>query len=166
MSKPAYRLKPVLDLRNKAQEDAGRLVAHRRRQLEEAEDELSRRERELNDCRLRQAQARQQMFESAAIGIESHILLDHRTHVSDLKRLELSLVERAEQQRSEVARAQSEVEQAIAALIEAAKQSQMIEKHRQSWTEKIRLDEQRKQQKISDEIGAIIYEWRKEPVIK
>jgi flagellar export protein FliJ len=56
-----------------------------------------------------------------------------------------------------VANAEAEVEKALDALIEASREVQVIEKHRETWQQRTRREEQLREQKIGDEIGAVTY---------
>jgi flagellar export protein FliJ len=157
MPKPKYRLQPVLDVRGKAKQAAASLVASRREQLAAAEAELSRRRQTLAACRRRQANAQKKMLEEFEQGAEAHTLVTHRTHLADLRRTEQELTAKVEDQCRAVTSAEAEVEKALAALIEASKEMQVIEKHRETWREHTRREEQLREQKIGDEIGAVTY---------
>ena len=158
MAKEKYRLQSVLDVRDRAKQDAARTVAARRAQLAEAEAELARREQAVEDCRARQVEARARMVEETKEGAEAHRLVAHRTHLTDLRETEAQLLAAVGQQKNVVARAEAEVEKALAALVEAAKELQVMEKHRETWRERLRRDGARREQKLNDEIGAILRE--------
>jgi sugar-specific transcriptional regulator TrmB len=51
MNRAKYRLQSVMDARERLKQEAARLVASRRAQLDEAERELARRESALEECR-------------------------------------------------------------------------------------------------------------------
>jgi flagellar export protein FliJ len=155
--KQKYRLQPVLDVRDKAKQAAAVLVATRREQLVAAEEKLRQRREELAACRRRQAMAQEQMFKEFERAVEAHTLVTHRTHLADLRRIEEEMLAKVEEQRRAVVNAEAEVEKALTALIEASREVQVIEKHRENWRQRARRDEQLRDQKIGDEIGAITY---------
>ena len=62
-----------------------------------------------------------------------------------------------EEKKRAVANAEAEVEKAVAVLIELSRDVRVIEKHRESWRERTRREEQLQEQKIGDEIGAATY---------
>jgi hypothetical protein len=161
MAKPNYRLQMVLEIRKKAQEQAARITAEKRRVLVEAEAELLRRQDEVKACRRQQMAARNQMYMEAAQGIHAGQWLIHRTHLADLKGLEQQLVAAEEEQRTAVGRAESELERAIAGFIEASRQARMIETHKESWQEQTQRQAELQQQKVSDEIGSLLFAHRK-----
>ncbi|MGH9901087.1 MAG: flagellar FliJ family protein [Pyrinomonadaceae bacterium] len=156
MTKGRYRLQPVLDVRAKAKEDAVRHVALRRNQLREAEEELARRVGELARCRGHQQTARAAMLGAAERGAAARLLAGHRTHLADLRRQESELLAAVDEQRAAVARAEREVEGALAVLAEASKEHRVIEKHRENWREAERLGERRREQKLGDEIASVL----------
>lgn len=162
MSKKKYRLQPVLHVRERARQEAGQRVAERRRILADAETELARRQQSVADCRLRQTKAQAKMMRELAHGTEAHTVVEYRMHLDDLKLLEQHLQEQVEQQQGVVARAAADVEMALTALMEAAKEVKVIEKHREEWTERNRREEVRRDQKLSDEIGSILHGRRKD----
>lgn len=160
MAVKKYRLEPVLGAREQAKREAERLLAARTRQLSDAEEELARRLGAVEDCRGRQAAARAEMLESMSGGTAAARALAHRTHLADLRAEEETLRAAAEEQRGAVARCEAEVERARAALVEAAREVRVIEKHKENWQERERRDALRREQKLNDEIGAILHERR------
>jgi flagellar export protein FliJ len=157
MPRQKYRLRPVLDVRQKAKQAAAKLLAARRAQLAEAEAELVRRNTAVDSCRAQQVTAQEKMLEEVTRGLAAHGLVVHRTHLADLRRIEQELVAEVEVQRRTVAAAEAEVDKAVTALIEASKEVQVIEKHHDTWQQSTRREEQRREQKIGDEIGAITH---------
>jgi flagellar export protein FliJ len=155
--KQKYRLQPVLDLRDKAKQAAARLVATRREQLSAAEAELALRKQAVLDCRMQQASAQQKMAAAASRVVAANTLVKHRTHLADLRDLEQQLVAKVDEQKLVVAGAEAELEKALDALIEASREVQVIEKHRETWQQRTRKEEQLKEQKIGDEIGAVTH---------
>jgi flagellar export protein FliJ len=161
MSKKKYRLQPVLNVRERARHEAGKRVEERRKILADAEAELARRRQSVIDCRLRQTRAHALMMRKLMQGTQAHNPVEYRTHLDDLKLLEQSLQEQVERQQAVVERAANDVEMALAALTESAKEVKVIEKHREEWTARNRLEEVRQDQKLSDEIGSILHGRRK-----
>jgi flagellar export protein FliJ len=155
-----YRLQPVLGAREQSKREAERLLAARMAQLAEAEAELARREREVESCRERQASARAEMLEMMNEGAAAARALSHRTHLADLRAQEEALRAAVGEQRAVVARCEAELERARAALVEAAREVRVIEKHKENWREGERRESARREQKLNDEIGAILHERR------
>lgn len=161
MAKDGYRLGPVLEVRERAKREAARVVAARRAQLEQAEAELARREAEVVACRERQRVGQAEMFGEAQRGTEARRMVAHRTHLADLRRREEQLLAAVEEQRRVVERAGRDLEAALAALAEATKEVRVIEKHRENWREGERRALLKREQKISDEIAAVLHRRQK-----
>lgn len=160
MATKKYRLQSVLGAREQAKREAERLLAARMRQLAEAEEELTRRLRAVEACRERQAAAHAEMFQTMSGGAAAVRALAHRTHLADLRAEEETLRATVEEQRGVVARCEAELERARAALVEAAREVRVIEKHKENWHERERRESLRREQKLNDEIGAILHERR------
>lgn len=161
MSKPKYRLQPVLEIRVQARQAAARAAAGRREELAEAAAELVRRGDEVAACRARQAAAQEEMFDEAARGAEARRLVTHRAYLADLRHIERELSSRYEQQRAAVTLAEGELERAVATLLEAVKEVQVIESHHRSWRERTGREEGRRAQKLSDEVAALTRQHRR-----
>ncbi len=161
--KQKYRLQVVLNVREKAKDEAARTVALRRQQLAEAENELKRREESVENCRQQQKAARRKMSDEMLSGILAQSIIGHRNHLEDLKILETELQAAVEQQKKNIARAETEVENALAKLIETSKDLQVIETHKDNWQTQLTKENSRREQKLNDEIGAILYERRIKP---
>lgn len=160
MAVKKYRLQPVLGAREQAKREAERLLAARMAQLAEAEEELARRVGAVEACRERQASARAEMLEAMTGGAAAARALAHRTHLADLRAQEEGLRAAVEEQKGAVARCEAELERARAALVEAAREVRVIEKHRENWREGERREAVRREQKINDEIGALLHDRR------
>ncbi|MFN0124340.1 MAG: hypothetical protein ACKV2V_27895 [Blastocatellia bacterium] len=154
MPRPKYRLTPLIEIRERAKQDAARVVSRRREELAMAEAELVRREQAVIECRERQAEARRQMTTAAERGIQAAKLVLHRTHVDDLRLLEAQLQDEVEKQKTIVARAEAALDRALLALAEAARELQTVEKHRELWREQVKREAERRDQKLLDELGA------------
>jgi hypothetical protein len=109
-------------------------------------------------CRAQSQALLAAMFDSAERGIEAYRLVEFRTHLSDLRGMERDLVVAEERQRASVLRAESDLDKAIASLNEANEQEKIIEKHKESWRVRIRREEDHREQKLNDEVSAILYE--------
>jgi flagellar export protein FliJ len=157
-----YRLETVLGIRNRVKTDAARAVAHRLEQLQSAEEELSRRQQKLQACFEKQALAQAAMNEELAKGIQARGVLAHQNYLNDLRKLEVELKNEVEKQIQIVTRAETELETAREKLSEAARDLKSIEVHKENWIISQEKEKSRREQKISDEIGAILH-GRREP---
>lgn len=157
MKAKKYRLQTVLTLRSRAKDEAARLVALRYEQLASAEEELLKRQRNLQSCYEKQTQAKTAMNEELDQGIQAKGVVSHRIFLKDLREQEIELKDAVEKQKTKVKRAEDEVEAARGKLVEAAKELRAIEVHKENWLTAEKTTENRHEQKLSDEIGAILH---------
>jgi flagellar export protein FliJ len=157
MKAKKYRLETVLMMRGRVKDEAARLVALRYEQLAQAEEELMHRQRNLQTCYEKQTQARTAMNDELDKGIQAKGVMAHRNFLQDLRDQEIQLKEAVEKQKKAVKRAEDEVEAAREKLIEAAKELKAIEVHKENWIAAEKVEQNRKDQKISDEIGSILH---------
>ncbi|OYT69654.1 MAG: hypothetical protein CFK52_13250 [Chloracidobacterium sp. CP2_5A] len=157
MKKARYRLQPVLEVREQAKKDAAQRLSDARQALADAEAELARRAAAVDACRQRQAEADAKLRAALQAGSAAHALLAHRTFLADLKEEEGRLRDAVERQRAVIQRAEEAVEAALQGLIEASKEAQAIERHRENWRLARKADEERRENKDNDEFGASRY---------
>lgn len=162
MPKPEkYNLQRLLEVRTRARESAIEFLAQKRAQLHETEMELATRKKAVVDCRKAQREAETVMMEKAVGGMKNSEIIVHRQNLFDLREIEKDLIRHVEQQKIIVERAEEEVEKALELLTEATKELQAIEKHRENWRREKKIQANRREQKIGDEIGAILHERQK-----
>jgi flagellar export protein FliJ len=157
MKPPKYRLQTVLDVRDKAKQDAATHLAACRTKVAEAEGELLRRLQKVERCREDQERLRRRMLQVTLEGVQAHSLVQHRLYLEELKRVEADLRQAVEQQRAAIAKLEREVDAAIVKLVEASREVQAIEKHRDAWREKSRREAERREQKRNDEISTAAF---------
>lgn len=156
-----YNLQRLLEMRERARDEAALYLAGCRDELQLAENELDRRKQAVEDCRRAQTEAQGAMIEKSSGGIRSSEIVRHRGHLTDLREKEAELRAAVEEQKGTVARAEQKVEKALTALGEASKEAKVIEKHRENWLAAKKNEAARREQKTGDEIGAILHERRK-----
>jgi flagellar export protein FliJ len=157
MPKKKYPYQVVLDVRAEKKREAGRVVASCREQLEEAEAELARRVRAVEESRRLHADAQQVLDELSTGPAKVRHVVEHREYVAELKHKERESEARVAEQRVEVARAAGALERAMSALVEAAREEQAAENHLADWRREQRREEERAEQKRFDEIGTAFY---------
>ena len=161
MKAKKYRLETVLSIRNRAKDEAVRLVGVRLQQLQSAEEELNRRQMQLQACYEKQNQAQSSMVEDLNKGLQAQKILAHQNYLNDLRKYEIELQVAVEEQIQNVSNAEKEVEAAREKLIESSRDVKSIEVHKANWQTAEQNQQNRREQKISDEIGAILHGRRK-----
>ncbi len=157
MKAKKYRLETVLTIRNRAREEAARQVALRLQQLEQAETELNRRQLKLQACYEQQNKAQTAMSEELSRGIQARNILAHQNYLNDLRKLEIEQKNEVEKQIQAVTKAEKELETAREKLVETARELKSIEVHKTNWQVAEQKVQTKREQKISDEIGAILH---------
>ncbi len=157
MKAKKYRLQTVLEIRNRAKDETARIVALRLHQLEEAEIELNNRRKQLQACYEKQNQAQTLMNNELNKGIQTKDVLAHQNFLNDLRVYEIELQTAVDKQIQTVSKAENEVEIAREKLMEAARDVKSIEIHKENWQTTQRTEINRKEEKLSDEIGAILH---------
>ena len=152
-----YRLETVLGIRNRAKDEAARQVALRLQMLQAAEEELVRRQRKLRTCYEQQNKAQALMNEELSKGIQARNVLAHQNYLNDLRKLETELKNEVEKQIQTVTKAEKELEAAREKLIAAGRDLKSIEVHKTNWQAAQQKEQNKREQKISDEIGAILH---------
>lgn len=157
MAKEKYRLQVVLEMREKLKKEAAQFVVLRRQQLAAAEEELVRRKQAVIDNLQMQRDAQDTMFSELNAGAEARFAVSYRIHLADLREDEIVLRENVVKQEKAVEQAEIEVERALELLAESAKEMKVIETHKDNWRTDKRRESERREQKLNDEIGAILY---------
>lgn len=155
--KKTYKLQRVLEIRERARDDAALSLKECRDELEAQENELRRREKKVEDCRKQQKKIDKQMVENAEEGIKSSEMVKYREHLVDLRDIEKGFLELVKDQKSVVTRAESKVAKALENLREAEMEVKVIEKHRENWDKKNAEEIRRLEKKENDEIGTLMH---------
>lgn len=153
-----YRLLRLLEIRERAREQAAIQLGECRRQLKLTEIELENRKQAVEDCRKAQNKTQIQMIEKSKGGIKSGEIARFRQHLSDLRESETNLIAAVAEQKKTVERAEQTVEKALNFLSEASKEAKVIDKHRENWRVEKKIETDRREQKSNDEIGAILHD--------
>ncbi len=152
-----YRLQTVLKIRANAKDEAGRLLSERMQELDEANAELNHRQTDLLACYEKQDRKQAAMIDLLECGTRIGDAIRHRTFLEDLRESETQLKESTEKQKDTVLRAENKLENARDKLVDATRDFKAIETHRTKWVEGVLMAAARREQKIGDEIGAILY---------
>lgn len=153
-----YKLQRLLEMRERTRDEAALYLADCRRELKAAENELNNRRKAVENCRRAQAEMQKALMEKSQSGMKSSEMVTYRQRLSDLRENEKMLLAAVEEQKTVVNRAEQKVDKALSSLNEAAKEVKVIEKHRENWRDERKIETERREQKLNDEIGAILHE--------
>jgi len=156
-----YNLQRLLEMRERARDQAAIYLAECRRQLAFAENELERRKQAVEECRNEQIEIQNALAGKSSAGIKANEIVRFRQYLIDLREKETNLLKAVEDQKAVIKREEKKVEKAFGELSEAAKELKVIEKHRENWQTEIKKDAEFREQKSNDETGAILHERHK-----
>jgi flagellar export protein FliJ len=155
---PPYRLQTLLEIRERAEEEAKNVFARAMAQLneekriqKEMEDEL---QRMIEDRKRR----RQEYADKLASG-EMKITDQASAYrfIDRMKEMEQEQQGRIDGQRENVREAEKVLKRAQDALIQATQDLKALQKHKEKWAEEVRKEMALKEEDMLDEIGQTIF---------
>lgn len=161
MKSEKYRLQKVLEIRSWAKEEATKTVTLSLQKLEQTEVDLNRCQLNLKSCKEKQKQAVKFLEVELNKGLSTNNIIQHRNFLDDLKKQEIELKNEVEKQKKIVEIAKKELDSAEEKLLETVRELKAIETHKTNWQTSEQNEKNRQDQKISDEIGAILHSRKK-----
>jgi len=155
---PPYRLQTVLEMRERAEEEAKQAFSEATQALVKARGELKRLEDDL-ETRKRERKAKVQAYlqEVMAKGVGASGLATMNRFEDRLKDEEAQVALDIDRQKEAVKDAEDFLEQRRHEMAEAAKEKKAIEKHKENWTAQIRKERQGREDLTQEEIGNTLY---------
>lgn len=157
-----YRLQIVLDKRQKAKENAEKLLGEAQKALEGERKKEADCVQAVADAKQRKEDARNELNQKI---LEGQLSIDKiRMGKDHLKSLDFEIKkaeQKLEEQRLKVKEAELFVEQRRSELIEKTKDFQAIEKHKEKWAENLKKELDNAEQNEQEEIGNVLFLARK-----
>lgn len=155
---PQYRLQTVLEMRERAEEEAKQAFAQAMVALKKAkdallvlEDDLKKRQQE------RKAKVRAFMDEVMAKGVRTGGLSSLNRFEERLKDEEELVKLEIERQKDVVAEAERVLEARRVDMAEAAKEKKAIEKHKETWAKEVKHARELREDLVQEEIGNTLH---------
>lgn len=161
MARARYRLEAMLRIKLREKQRAEFALAKAIEALKRAREKEQQLIKEKDEIVAKWMATRDEMHERMNVG---GLVFDGTVYVNYLRKLkeqEEEKVEAIEEQRQEVERCVEKVARRRRDYIEAAKQHQMMEKHRELWQKKINEELSRREEKEFDELGNTIHQLRR-----
>jgi flagellar export protein FliJ len=161
MPKPKYRLQALLTIKQRLKKKAEIQLARAIKELNEAKERLKELEKEKEEIIKAQEKARTEMTErmgSAAYVGEGNVYMNF---LRKLKEDEEAKEEEIEDQKQVVQEKEEGVALARREYIDACKELQVMEKHKELWEKKQRQELNKKEQREMDELGNTIHQLRR-----
>ena len=159
---PEYRLQTLLEIRERAENEAKeafalalRAVAEAKQELKRLEDDLARRKEE----RARKVKA--YLDELMAKGAGATAVQQMGVYEKRLRAEEEEVASQIEKQKDVVRDAEAEAERKRGELAEAAKELKAIEKHKEKWAKDVKAKREAREELAADEVGSAFYLARK-----
>ncbi|MFA4970973.1 MAG: hypothetical protein WC683_00065 [bacterium] len=165
MPKPKYRLEALLRIKARLKKRAEVALARALIELKKAREKLEELKEEKKKIVERWREARQEMRRDLSAGI---VVKKGNVHVNFLRKLkedEEKKEEEIEDQKAVVEDCETAVAKARREYIDASKQLQIMEKHKDLWAKKVRDELTRKEEREMDELSTTIHQlkrWRGE----
>ena len=165
MAKPKYRLEALLRIKARMKKRAEMALARAIIELKKAKERLEELKEEKERIVERWEEARKEMRAEMDAGV---VVKKGNVHVNFMRKLkedEEAKQEEIEDQEAVVEDCEAAVARARREYIEAAKQLQIMEKHKELWEKKVRNEISSREVKEMDELGGTIHKlknWRGE----
>lgn len=163
-----YRLQVLLTVKQRMKKRAEIRLAQAIKKLNEEKKKLEQLEEELEEIRKKWKQARLEMKSKLAGGA---LVGKGNVHVNYLRRLEedeKTKLEEIEDQKQAIEEATEKVAQARREYIDASRELQVMEKHKELWQKKVRGELSRREAHRLNELGNTIHQlrrWRGEKAV-
>ena len=159
--KERYRLEALLKIKLRNKREAEIELGRSFRALKEEQQRLKELEEEKKQIIQKREAARRDMAFKLASG-ESQIS-DSKKHLAFIQKLAEDEEEKAreiEDQKEEVQRAEERVAQARRDYIDACKEVQVMEKHKELWKQKLKKELEKREDKQMNELGNVLHQIR------
>ena len=155
---PDYRLQTLLGLREKAKDEAERHLGDCVRILKEEQERLADMEAELRRMvASREAKSRDYAEKQMRGEMSAQAMIGAQAYIERMKELEEGQERAIDGQKQVVENKKGDVEQARGLLVEANQELKALEKHKEKWAEKIKKEQQTKEEAELDELAQTMY---------
>lgn len=156
---PPYRLQALLEIRERAKEEAENAFSDAVKAAEKQKAELKRMEQELEKRKAERKQKVQEYLQQimAKGNTGPNAFTSMNRYEERLKDEEAQLALEIEQQKEAVKVAEKLVEQRRREMAEAAKELKAIEKNKETWQKQVRAERQAKEELNQEEIGNTLF---------
>lgn len=154
-----YRLQPLLEIKLRARRKAEIRLAKAIARLEEEKKKLKKLEEEREKIIKRRKECRMELHNKMAEGAAQ--IRDGSMRINYLRKLEedqKAKEEEIKRQKEMIEECETEVKRARRNYIDAVKDLRVMEKHKELWQKKIKLQLSREEEREMDELGNVIHQ--------
>ena len=158
MRLPPYRLKTLLEVRERKKEAAEQRLAVCLRALHDEKEKLKVMELELERMIAKREKRLREYLEKAMKGeVSAMEAINQDVYTKRLKELEKVQMEAIEGQKGVIRQRQEDVEMARQALVVANQELKALEKHKENWIKQVKKEQAAKEENTLDELAQTIY---------
>lgn len=161
MAREKYRLQALLTIRTRAKKQAEAALGFAIKKLMAARDKLKKLKEEKEEIVQKRKDSRAKMTREMVGGASIFDGNVHTNYLRKLKEDEEAKEKEIEEQKEVVKECEEAVSLARREYIDASKQLQIMEKHKELWRKKVENEISKKEEKELNEIGNILYQLRK-----
>jgi len=155
---PPYRLQTLLEMRERAKEEAERFLGECMAALRAEQERLRDMEKELERMITKRESKKREYAEKAMRGeMSAQAAVSANLYIERLKEQELMQENAIEGQKAVVAQKEEEVAAARADLVTATQELKALEKHKEKWLEQLKKEREAKEADVMDEIAQTIF---------
>ena len=155
---PPYRLQALLEIRERAKDEAERYLGECTQILKEEQERLKSMERELERMIAKREAKKREYAEKAMRGeMDARSAVSANIYIDRLKEQEELQKSAIDGQIQVVRQKQHDVDAARDDLIKASQELKALEKHREKWSDQIKKERMAKEEAELDELGQTIH---------
>jgi flagellar protein FliJ len=153
-----YRLQALLEIRERAEEEAKENFARAQQMLRQEQEYLAQLQQELKDMIAERQRRRQEYADKLASGeMKVHEQSGAHRYLARMKEAEAEQQTKIDGQQEQVREAEKYVQQMQHALVIASQELKALQKHKEKWEEERRRERMMKEEQMLDEIAQTIH---------
>lgn len=153
-----YRLQTLLEIRERAEEEAKENFARAQHILKQERDYLAQLQQELEDMIEERHRRRREYADKLASGeMKIHEQSSANRYIARMKEMELEQQTKIDGQKEQVREAEKYVQQMQYALVQATQDLKALQKHKEKWEEEKKRERQMREEEMLDEIAQTIH---------
>lgn len=154
---PKYPLEQVLEVKKKRVEEAEKVVAEKKKQLEREQEKLKRAEAERDKVRKHYLDKLQQLRDVMDAGTTTDKIQQMRQYLQLVAENLAQEEDKVKKQKLALEQAEVDLKNAQDAWKQCIKEVDKLEEHRKLWTKEIQLEIEREEAKEQDELGSVMF---------
>lgn len=152
-----YPLAQVIEVKQKRVEEAEKVVAEKKKQLEREQEKLKRAEMERDKVKQHYKDKLQQLRQALDTGTTTDKIQQMRQYLSVVEEKLLQEEDKVKKQKLALEQAEVDLKNAQEAWKQCIKEVDKLKEHRKLWTKQMMAEIEREEAKEQDELGSVIF---------